>query len=350
VTFTATFSEWVDNVDPTDFALTGDGITGAAVGEVVGDGTVFTITVDAGTGDGTLGLTIDPGTDITDSVGNGLVVTPTNREEYTIDRTAPQVSEVLAAGSGWGQSFLDYLAAEGLGDGGYAIAGDGGQLAPLPWSNTDQLIVRFTEPVDVELNDLDLIGVNTSQYTPQSIETRQLPDGRFEAKWRLESALAVDKLLAHLASDAITDPAGNPLDGEWSNGAQLGPSGDGQPGGDFDFRFNALPGDIDRDAFVGVLDINPMRNGLGKAAGQSGYDSAADLDGDGFIGVLDINPLRDGLGTSLPTEEPEVPQTTGDRFAEMADLVFGSLADDDDEDEDETDGPLTIESTLATSL
>ena len=52
-------------------------------------------------------------------------------------------------------------------------------------------------------------------------------------------------------SDSVQDATSNPLDGLWTNPTTLPevgdtfPSGDGTPGGAFQFRFNVLPGNAD---------------------------------------------------------------------------------------------------------
>ena len=56
VDFTVTFSEAVTGVDETDFSVTATGISGASVTAVSGSGADYTVTVDTGTGDGTLRL------------------------------------------------------------------------------------------------------------------------------------------------------------------------------------------------------------------------------------------------------------------------------------------------------
>ena len=46
--------------------------------------------------------------------------------------------------------------------------------------------------------------------------------------------------------DSVTDVAGNALDGEWDNGTDTYNSGDGAAGGDFAFRIDILPGDVNQ--------------------------------------------------------------------------------------------------------
>jgi hypothetical protein len=69
--YTVTFSESVTGVDATDFALTPTGtVAGATVTNVSGSGAVYTVTVDRGTGTGTLRLDVVDD----DSIVNGSAV------------------------------------------------------------------------------------------------------------------------------------------------------------------------------------------------------------------------------------------------------------------------------------
>ena len=58
VTFTVTFSETVTGVNAGDFSLAATGITGASITSVTGSGAMRTVTVNTGTGSGTLGLNL----------------------------------------------------------------------------------------------------------------------------------------------------------------------------------------------------------------------------------------------------------------------------------------------------
>jgi murein DD-endopeptidase MepM/ murein hydrolase activator NlpD len=91
VDFTVTFSEVVTGVGKDDFTpfVTG-GIAGATISTVVdtGDQTTYTVTVDTGTGDGTIRLDVNgSGTEIQDAVGNPLSDGFLSGQVYTIERT-----------------------------------------------------------------------------------------------------------------------------------------------------------------------------------------------------------------------------------------------------------------------
>lgn len=99
VTYTVTFSEAVTNVDTADFALTTTGVAGAAITGVTGSGTTYTVTVDIGTGEGTIRLDLQDDDSIIDAVGNPLGGTGLGNgnavgDVVTIDTTAPTVVSI----------------------------------------------------------------------------------------------------------------------------------------------------------------------------------------------------------------------------------------------------------------
>jgi hypothetical protein len=94
VHYTVTFSESVTGVDTSDFTLLpSGGISGAAVTDVTGSGSSYTVTVDTGSGDGTLALQLLNDGTIKDSANLGLSGTfPfVGAPPYTIEKTAPTV-------------------------------------------------------------------------------------------------------------------------------------------------------------------------------------------------------------------------------------------------------------------
>ncbi|WP_296950096.1 SwmB domain-containing protein [uncultured Massilia sp.] len=92
LTWTVTFSESVDNLDASDFSVSG---TTATVTNVTGSGTTYQVTVSGGDLDyldGNVTLGFAGGQDIADGAGNALVATTptgTNQPGYALDNTAP---------------------------------------------------------------------------------------------------------------------------------------------------------------------------------------------------------------------------------------------------------------------
>ena len=119
--------------------------------------------------------------------------------------------------------------------------------------------------------------------------------------------------------------AGNHLDGEWINPPSttpppsVYPSGDGIAGGDFLFRFNVLPGDVNQNGYVQATDGLLVRGALGSSAGQPAYSIFKDLNGNGYIQSNDGLLARGRLGANLPQGEP-----TADPFP--ADALIAAAA------------------------
>ena len=109
-------------------------------------------------------------------------------------------------------------------------------------------------------------------------------------------------------SNPIEDPAGNRLDGEWTNptstsdsGGSIYPSGNGVAGGDFDFRFNVLPGDANQDGSVNFSDLNKVLTNY-NLTGMSW--SQGDVTGDGAVNFSDLNVVLTYYNQSLPSGSP----------------------------------------------
>src|SRR4029450_11586921 len=93
VGWTVTFSEGVNNVDSSDFALVGAGASGASITSVTGSGAPRTVTVSTGA-NGSLGLNLVDDDSVTDAAGNKLGGTGAGNGNFTgqtivIDKTAP---------------------------------------------------------------------------------------------------------------------------------------------------------------------------------------------------------------------------------------------------------------------
>jgi beta-lactamase superfamily II metal-dependent hydrolase len=95
VHYTVTFSQSVTGVDTTDFALTTTGVTGASVSGVTGSGTTYAVTVNTGSGDGTIRLDVQNDGTIKSGTNVPLSAPFTAGDVYTIDKTAPTVSSVV---------------------------------------------------------------------------------------------------------------------------------------------------------------------------------------------------------------------------------------------------------------
>ena len=80
---TVTFSESVTGVDASDFALATTGVSGAAIIGVSGSGVTYTVIVNTGTGNGTIGLNLVDDDSISDAAGNKLGGTGAGNGNFT---------------------------------------------------------------------------------------------------------------------------------------------------------------------------------------------------------------------------------------------------------------------------
>jgi hypothetical protein len=102
VNFTVSFSKPVSSVDASDFSLTAIGPTGASITSVSGSGAIYGVTVNTGTGNGTIRLDLPNTATITDLDGNLLTSLPfTTGEVYTINKTVTLTLNSTSAPDGW---------------------------------------------------------------------------------------------------------------------------------------------------------------------------------------------------------------------------------------------------------
>lgn len=94
VSYTVIFSEPVVGVVPEDFILETTGtLSNVYIHSVSGEGTTRLVTIDTGTGDGSIWFSVRPsGSGITDIQGNLIEGGIESSSAYTIDRTAPELS------------------------------------------------------------------------------------------------------------------------------------------------------------------------------------------------------------------------------------------------------------------
>jgi len=195
------------------------------------------------------------------------------------------VTGVFVRGTNWTSSFLDALESDGLGDAtlGFEIeTGSSDQARRLPWSNIDRISIVYSEDVAIDASDVRLAGVNVTDYG-------------FTFSYDASSATATLDLDAPLGVDTVLIDVEDPS-----------ASGDGVAGGDFQRLFTAVPGDVDRNGGVNVLDLIQVRNRVGNSTANPGnYSVFSDLDGNGGHNVLDLINVRNRVGASQPSDRPE---------------------------------------------
>ena len=233
----------------------------------------------------------------------------------------PRAAQVFVASSAWSAAFRQSLEDHGLGDRnfGYAVGDGAAQLRALPWANLDRISVRFTTGVNARAENLVVGGARGADY---AVTGFAYDDVESVATWTLAPGLGAsgggDRVLLDLdgdSPDGVNSGVRFPryLDGDWADGADTYPSGEGTAGGDFRFTINVLPGDADRDGRVSVSDLLRFRAHLLRRAGDpfSGaaraYSPLYDLDGDGAIGAGDVAAARAAQLSRLPFQSPFSP-------------------------------------------
>jgi hypothetical protein len=218
---------------------------------------------------------------------------------------APRVAGVFVGGTQWTAAFRQSLAAQGLGEAayGYEVAPGPAQLVVVPWSDVNQVSVRFTEPVVAAADDLSPAGLGLSDGR---VTAYDYDEATHTATWTLDRPLAGGRLTVALdaGEGGVKDATDLRLDGEWDD-ADSWVSGDGAAGGDFRFRINVLPGDTTRDGRVNALDLADVKRRLGRRPGDgvtggAAYSVFADVTADGVISALDLAAARQHLGGSIP--------------------------------------------------
>lgn len=171
VTFRLQVAVPVTGISTTNFAVTANGITGAAITSVLGSSTVFTVTVATGNGDGRLFIAFANDS----AVSTPFINAPfASTDFYTVDKTPPTIKGVFIPAS-----------SRKIGD-------------TIPVSihvERDTAILAFNTGTLSDLSLMNYTRINDSLYTAISIVTAQTKD--------IEAADSVP------VSISVTDPAGN---------------------------------------------------------------------------------------------------------------------------------------------
>lgn len=244
--------------------------------------------------------------------------------------SAPQVTNVTVDSNFFYHPSYSFATATHNGD---AVVGSGKQLATVPVGGANFFTITFSEPVNVTAADLELIGLRTGDnpdLRPLPVGFMHAPGSNVAAWWFENLRLNGDQYLLQL-SDSVTNLAGVPLDGEWTNPSDFDlvnplistfPSGDGTYGGDFEFVITLMPGDANLDLVVDVTDLGILATYWEMATFS--YE-LADFNGDGVVNVSDLGQLASNNG-----------------FDWTALLLFGDLDGDWDVDEDDESLALSL--------
>ena len=244
------------------------------------------------------------------SLGSGTAGFSRGTSEFSralaVTAGAPRVAQVFLNGTAWSPAFRDRLELDGAGSSryGFSVAA-AQQLDGVPWTGMNEVAIEFTADVFAKRDDLLVLGA-TLRYPVTSFRY----DGATRTGvWSLGQSLpfgGADRVRLELNAlgSGVVGAGGLRLDGEWTgNSAAIRdtfPSGDGIPGGTFEFRINVLPGDVDRNGRVNALDLSAARRRLNSSATAAAYSVFADVTADGRINALDLTSVRRNLNSVVP--------------------------------------------------
>ena len=245
-----------------------------------------------------------------------------------VPMAAPQVVEVSLSGSSSVHPEFDFSTVDGSGE----------QLRSVPVGIVDTLSVQFSEEVFVLNSDLAL--VNAQSGTSVVVSTYSYDLANQTAIWQLASPLDPGQYLVTLA-DSIIDLDWDALDGEYSNPWSLTdpagtsstlPSGDGEAGGEFRFRFTILDGDYNGDNVADAADYTVWADNNGLTGAIS--TRQGDGNGSGTVDSADLDVWTSQYGANYvnwPSVEPGT-------------ILVSTLTDEDDGDH--TLGDLSLREAL----
>ncbi|WP_306604342.1 autotransporter-associated beta strand repeat-containing protein [Azonexus sp.] len=189
VSYTVTFSESVNGVDTTDFALTGSGTANGTISGLTGSGTTYTVTVSTISGNGTLRLDLNSsGTGIKDSANNAIAAGYTSGQTYTIDTAAPTISSIAVSGT------------------------------PAADATAIDYTVTFAESV-TGVNSADFTLSTVSGSTTGTITGVTGSGNSYTVSVGSITGTGTLRLDLNNTSTGITDSAGNAISGGYSSGA-----------------------------------------------------------------------------------------------------------------------------------
>ncbi len=231
------------------------------------------------------------------------------------------ITAAYVAGSAWASSFDSYLASHtnavtgqlyGNATLGYALqtGSSAAQTQTLPWTNINTITVTFSGPVSgIGLSSLKLNG-GSGGSTPTVTGIAQ--DSSNTYSWTLSGPLTNNRYAFGVASTgssfgpAVVDSRGAGISGTFATG-QAFPSGNGLAGSTFDFFFDVLPGDTNRDSQDTATDINNIRPlASGTRTTSASYNPYYDLLGAGIINATTLNTVR-ALTGRLESANPTAP-------------------------------------------
>jgi len=212
----------------------------------------------------------------------------------------PTVTDVYVGGTAWTPAFYEYLNPSEQPDFGYRIPmGTSDQTKSLPWTNINKIVIRFSEDVNVKIGDLSLSAINATGSTFNHFFYDAIERA---ATWTLANPLGKNSWRLDLDAngvDPVRDLEGNTL-----------------AGGDFEFSFRVMPGDVNQDSTVTTADHDAALARLGLDTSAANYSPLIDVDGNGHIQSADAQHIFAKLGATYQTGAPvgasdDAPTSTG---------------------------------------
>jgi hypothetical protein len=252
---------------------------------------------------------------------------------YTGPRAAA-VAEVYVRGTAWGAGFRTYLEAQGRGDDvlGYRVDNLAAN-APLPWTNLDQIVLRYSGPV-------------TGGGAPQP-GTVVLDGDRAGGDYTVGTVTTIDPQTYVLSLDR---PLGSlSTGGENGVRVRMTVAGGGPGASPYTLGINALQGDTTRNGAVLADDFSDVKKKFFRStsapgpAGDTQYSLFHDVDGGGSILADDFSEVKKRFFDSLsapaapvfsggpsirlvPTPGAEPGSVTTDLFGSQATLLQAVLS------------------------
>ena len=163
--------------------------------------------------------------------------------------------------------------------------------------DANQVTIVFSEPVNIAGGSFVLADSSNHGGPASGISVVGQPvldAGNTAATWTLSGPLTSNKYYAALAAAGVTDAAGTQLSGGWTTGQTT--YGNGAAGGNFNFEFYFLAGDVNGDGKVTMSDFNLIRSNVSLSINTA--DWRYDVNGDGRITMADANASRSRAGLS----------------------------------------------------
>jgi hypothetical protein len=289
-----------------------------------GNAVTYTISAPSGTwgaspqGTYTVGLV---GNQVKDVAGNAVAAN-SSLATFVVNTVGsdapPQVVGVYLSGSTWKPAYFSALAAAGVGSAtlGFELADGAGQLANvniLGSVTANMVTIVFSKPVNVASGSLVLEDSSSNDGPASGITVINppVPTSTTTVTWTLSGPLTSNKYYLALAAAGVTDAVGTELDGDWTTGVSTyaAGSGNGVAGGNFDFKFYLLAGDVNGDGKVAGQDASLDYNYQGLPL-DNATNWRYDLNGDGKINGADASASFNQPGVALRTfPEPVEPDS-----------------------------------------